>query len=481
MAEKTDFSIPQCIIDTIGEMGYTTPGTAMNSYIQLWDDMFKARGEFWDYNDRDADGRAYKVHRMSIKPAKRVASEWASLLLNDDTQVRCEEQACTDWLQWLYNRINFTGNGQDMVMRAFALGTGAWAMWVNTETASIQLRRYDARQVVPLSWDDDGVSECAFVSRMRWGGKDYDQLQMHLKGEDGYTIRTFCYDENAKLVQLEGLLDELQTHCPTPTFAVVKPALANTCVDNSPYGISVYEDAIDVLKSVDEAYDAIFNEIRLGKMRVFMDDMLMQKTEGKGGAPRAVPFGKDDMVVFRTVAGIGEGIGNAIKEYAPTLRVDAILRAYRTALQTIGDKCGFGLNYFDIDDAGGIKTATEVSSDNSALMRNIRRHENLLQGAIAQISRAAVHFGNEYLGQHLPDPGEITVNFDDSIITDTASEKQQDMAEVNVTMNPWEYRMKWYGEDEATAKANAPRGYVEPAFPASDDEGEFGGGAGETA
>jgi len=23
-------------------------------------------------------------------------------------------------------------------------------------------------------------------------------------------------------------------------------------------------------------------------------------------------------------------------------------------------------------------------------------------------------------------------------------------------MNPWEYRMKWYGEDEKTAKANVP-------------------------
>lgn len=30
------------------------------------------------------------------------------------------------------------------------------------------------------------------------------------------------------------------------------------------------------------------------------------------------------------------------------------------------------------------------------------------------------------------------------------------MAELNVAMNPWEYRMKWYGEDEETARANVP-------------------------
>ena len=37
---------------------------------------------------------------------------------------------------------------------------------------------------------------------------------------------------------------------------------------------------------------------------------------------------------------------------------------------------------------GYVKTATEVSSDNSAFMRSIRRHENSLEGAIVSIARA---------------------------------------------------------------------------------------------
>lgn len=49
----------------------------------------------------------------------------------------------------------------------------------------------------------------------------------------------------------------------------------------------------------------------------------------------------------------------------------------------------------------------------------------------------------------------MRVQYDDSIIQDTAAEKAQDMAEVGVTMHPWEYRQKWYGEDEKTAKARA--------------------------
>ena len=43
----------------------------------------------------------------------------------------------------------------------------------------------------------------------------------------------------------------------------------------------------------------------------------------------------------------------------------------------------------------------------------------------------------------------------DSIIADTAASKASDMAEVGVTMHAWEYRLKWYGEDEKTARERA--------------------------
>lgn len=96
----------------------------------------------------------------------------------------------------------------------------------------------------------------------------------------------------------------------------------------------------------------------------------------------------------------------------------------------------------------------EVSSDNSALMRNIARHEHSLETSIAGISRALLHCARTF-GEGLPDEGVITCVFDDSIITDVAAEKRISMAEVGVTMHPWEYRMRYYGEDESTAKKRA--------------------------
>lgn len=49
----------------------------------------------------------------------------------------------------------------------------------------------------------------------------------------------------------------------------------------------------------------------------------------------------------------------------------------------------------------------------------------------------------------------MRVQYDDSIIQDVAAEKEQDMREVGVTMATWEYRVKWYGEEETVARARA--------------------------
>lgn len=462
--EQTAYSIPQHVRDYIDKAGYALPCGQMEAHITRWHSWMRSEGDFYDYDEVDSNGRRFKVHRLSIKPAKRVATEWASLLLNDSTLTSCDDQACTDWLGEYFGKVNFYSLGQGNVQKGFALGTSAWALWIDTAKLRMVPRRYDARMIVPLSCDDDGVSECAFCTRASVKGAMLDQLQMHVLEGDGYHIKTVFFDLDGGMVEVEGVIDDLPTKCPTPTFAIVKPAIENTVVDLSPYGMSIYEDAIDAVKSVDLAYDAIFNEIDLGKMRIFLGDTMFENAEDSKGERQAVPFGKSDAVVFRKV----QSADDVIQEFAPKLRTEAQVQAYRTALQTLGDLTGFGLSYFDIDESGGIKTATEVSSDNSALMRNIRKHENLLEGSIAQIGHAALHCAREFLGVSLPDEGEITVNFDDSIITDTAAEKQQDMAEVGTTMAAWEYRVKWYGEDEETARRMASeigRGAFEaPAF-----------------
>ena len=87
-------------------------------------------------------------------------------------------------------------------------------------------------------------------------------------------------------------------------------------------------------------------------------------------------------------------------------------------------------------------------------MRNIARHEHLLEQSIAGIARALLHIARRF-GVDLPHEGAIRVTFDDSIITDTFQEKRQDLAEVGVTMTVAEFRVKWYAESPEVAEEKA--------------------------
>lgn len=44
---------------------------------------------------------------------------------------------------------------QAILVRAFVLGTGAWALWVDLERKKVRIRRQDGRMVTTLMWDED--------------------------------------------------------------------------------------------------------------------------------------------------------------------------------------------------------------------------------------------------------------------------------------------------------------------------------------
>lgn len=286
----------------------------------------------------------------------------------------------------------------------------------------------------------------------RWG---FDQLQMHVVGDDGtYRIRTVCFDKDGWVVSVPGVADEVITGSAGPTFGIVRPAVPNTRVDFSPYRQSVFADAVDAVQSVDLAYDALINEIDAGKMRVFLSDVMFDQEKTSDGKRVPIPFCKGDCTVFRKIM----STDGTITEFAPALRTEAQGKAFRLALQVLGNLVGLGVNYFDTDNVGYVRTAAGVSSDNSALMRNIRKNENALQGVLVDVSRAVMAC-SRFMGVSLSEEGDMIVIYDDSIIQNTASEKQQDMAEVAAgLMTREEYRTRWYGDEAGgSGAAGAPQ------------------------
>lgn len=460
MATDNQFTVPASIKKQIERLGYAVDST-MDSYIELWYEWYTGSDNWHDVPYKSSDGRKHNRRRYSLNPAYRAPHEWATLILDRDTSITADTPGASAFLDGYLQRTGFLAKSRDTVERAFALGTGAWALWYNVGEAytDVSIRSYDARMIIPLSWDEENdVTECAFATRVRVGGKNMDQLQTHTVGERGtYVIRTYLF-HNGEEVNPEayGILREFDTLCPVKTFGIIRPGLGNTVADLTPYGMSIYAKAVDAMKGVDLTYDAMMQEIDLTGTLVFMDDAMIDVRDEHGRAV-PVPRGSQEDRLFRKTA--GQTAKDFYEVFSPEIRTTPIREAFNTALAEYSDLTGFGQNYFVLDKTSGLKTATEVSADNSALMRNIASHEEAIATAIIDIMTALlisckVHGVDPQIED---DFGEVQVHFEDSILEDTDAEKNMMMAEINAGLVPrWRYLVEFYGATEEEAKAALP-------------------------
>ena len=401
------------------------------------------------------------IRDRSLRPARRVCREWASLIANE-MSVQSDSPLANDWVREWCEDTGFYALFQRGIERTFAMGTGAMALWfdVRDDASSVRIRRYDAKMVIPLTWDEDGTDECAFCTRVTVKGKQATQLQMHVLDDETetYHIVTKVWQEGKPMsAEALGIIDDFDTECAIPTFCVLSPAIDNTVQDTSPYGVSVFSDAIDTMRLLDASWTALFDEVDLLRAVLMLPDSMIDVQTDESGRKRAVPFGEREQRLYRlTDAPVTE----AGKPYAftPSMRTQSIHEVYADACAALGDECGFGSQYFKPDKTGGLKTATEVSADNSALMRNIRNHENALGKELSRILTALVECARIHCDAPVEEGAEpVRAVWDDSIITDTAADKTQMLAEIAAGVVPkWMYLVRFYGMTEDEARAASP-------------------------
>ena len=454
------FEVPAYVSEEITSRGYAMPPN-MSTYIEQWYQWYTATHPFYTEKYLGVDSRSHERKKLSLRPARRVCREWASLIANE-MQAQSESADANEWVRDYCEDTVLYALFQRGIERAFAMGTGAMALWfdVRDEGTTIRVRRYDAKMVIPLTWDEDGTTECAFCTRVTIKGKQAVQLQMHIMdAESGtYHIVTKVW-RDSKPVASEGLgiIEDFDTGCALRTFCLLSPAIDNTVQDTSPYGVSVFHDAIDTMRMLDTAWTALYDETDLLRAVLMVPDTMIDVETDEDGKKRPVPFGNREQRLFRLTA---SAIGEEGKPYAfaPQMRTSAIHEVYADACAALGDECGFGSQYFKPDKSGGLKTATEVSADNSALMRNIRNHENALGKELGRLLTALCECARVNCGASIAEGFEpVTIVWDDSIITDTQAEKTQMLSEIAAGVVPkWMYLVRFYGKSEEEAQLLMP-------------------------
>ncbi len=427
------------MVDWLSEMGYS-PDTRMAGAIAEWEGWYAARNGWYDYTvQRGQDD--FPVHRESLHPAAAVAEEWSNLLMNERLDITSPDEAMSSVIERHFSGF---GVGQaEFVAKAFALGTGAWAISAGGVSddglanphADIRIAAYTGGQVMPLTWSGDGCLQCAFASRVEIGGRDYDQCQAHVLAGGTYHILTQLFDTTShRRATRDDVVADLDTKSPLPTFAIVRPACPNTLFSSSAMGASVFAKGISAIKATDEALTSFLTHMRVGRPKLFVADTMVAKRKVKGpdGRDKTVydAFGEADDIVYRVPP--GEEGASQMEVVQPSLCVAENEEAVNAGLKMLALTCGLGDNYWSWDGKSGLKTATEVVSDSSMLARSLRKHQNSLERSVIRLVRAVAGVCRHLCGTPVDTAAEVVIDFDDSIITDTQADKNMALTEISM-------------------------------------------------
>ena len=457
------------VIEKLRELGYSTISEDFYRKIDEWKSWYigDVKG-FHRYKVRNGHNTV-RCKRYTLNMGKKIPEDWANLLMNEKVSITLEGQKEQDFVDRVFDENNFLVKSNEMQEAAFALGTVAFIPRVvgmeATETgpipgsaSGIVMDYVTVENIWPLAWQNGIITECAFDSIVTVNGEQYCYLQIHHKVNDLYDIENRIYHYRNDNVDAELALSDVpgfelvppvvHTGSTRRQFVIDRPNIANN-FDDSPLGISVYANAIDIMKGVDIAYDSYVNEFVLGKKRIMVKPAA---TEFLDGEPI---FDSDDLVFYVLPEDVQDGA--IITPIDMTLRTAEHNTGIQDQLNLLSSKCGFGENHYRFDQ-GSVATATQVISENSTMFRTIKKHEIILEQVLIELCRIVLHLGNTAMNAGLNEDVEISVDFDDSIIEDDQTNFSRDMQMLSAgILNDWEFRMRWMNEDEATAKAALPK------------------------
>lgn len=470
----------------------------IEEWRQWWAGYVKSFHKFSETTDT---GKKKERTLYSLKMAKKICEDWAACLLNEKTRIVLADKASSEFLQGLeeeqstggvFGNISFWDEANSLVEKAFYSGTGAFVMKLDglmagedgavltSPEARVRMEYLPAMNIFPITVRYHQITEVAFASENTVRGQKFVYVEIHTLENGAYVIQNRYFKSvGGALVAAplpEGVAERINTGSPYPFFAILHPNIVNPYPNNLGLGCSIFAQAVDNLKGVDIAYNNFNRDLWLGGKKVFYNRELT-RTIGVDKDGKPIYLAPDDMLqqLFVSVGDEFTEDKKLVHEFNPDLRVTDNRDAVQAQLDYLSFKCGMGTRHYRFDSAGGVQiTARQYTGEKQELKQNAAKHGIVVEQALQSISRAILWAGKNILGQLVDPETAIVVVFSDGYIVSDDEKKADDREEISIgVMQRWEYRVKWYGEDEATAKANTQMPgllYGGRSFPPGEDE-----------
>lgn len=432
-------------------------------YIFIWQAIYKGFYKAWHEVGIKTlnDPKGVKKRRMSTMNAGKMGcSHMARYVWNEQCTIsvsmagnESDDDPLNEYLQKVLTENNFWQTFGDLVEKIFALGGGVVREWVDVPKdekgndvgeGRVRLGYTMATQFVPTAWDNSKVTAGIFVSREAKDGFYYTILEWHRLDGSTYRVTNDLYRMPIKeaeepqnilgwwypLNEIYPLLspDTTIENVDTTFFQYIKPFGANYADDNSPLGMSVFSPALDTLHGLDVMFDSFQREFVLGKKRIIVPARAMKNVPGlNGGVPQRY-FDADDEVWEALSTDTNEDL--KVVDNSVSLRVAEHISGINAALSIFCSQIGFDPGTLSFDASRGLKTATEVISENSKTFGTVKAHEENIRHSLERMVHAifelSAHYGLTYKGKPIESLIEggysVSVTFDDSIIEDKNAE-----------------------------------------------------------
>ena len=415
------------------------------------------------------------TRRMAyLNLSKAVCSELAGMVWTDQTEVTVSTAGIElaeneeDPLQKFVRKSaleknNFGVKMGETIEQAAALGGAALKVWRDVRHDSegreiegserLKIGYCMADQFIPTAWDNAEISEAVFISRQAKSGYYYTRLEWHKWDGVTYTITNELYRADqyrtgsrepqdilgmrVPLAEIYPFLDETATvdGIENTLFSYFRTPTANNIDDNSPLGVSIYANAMETLHALDICFDSFVREFRLGKKRIIVPARMIKTViDPVSGEPRRYFDATDE-----TYEALSTDDPDSLKiqDNSIELRVDEHVSAMNAFLNIFCLQVGLSSGTFSFDAKSGLKTATEVISENSKTYKTVKNFQNMIRPAVVRlveniITVAALYDMKTEDGQSVRELAErgytVNVAMDDGITQDRQTNINEGMA-----------------------------------------------------
>ncbi len=388
-----------------------------SEHIERWKDIFE-NSPSWRKIKRSGLYKKEKRNLKRLNVAKCLCDTFSDMTFSEQCNITIDNEQYQKYVNDVLEVNGFWNNLPELISSAYALG--GCCMKVYAENNKPVINYVHADRFVPCEWNGKRITGGIFQSIISKNDSIYTICELYSSGK----VRNRLFkSKSAENIGTECSLSEIFGNVEgnifynseTPMFSYFKPCVSNNAEYDTPLGMSIYANCMDTLEALDIAFDSFSREFILGKKRIIVPASSIQVVTDIDSGKQVRYFDADDEVFTALSCEDGENL--RITDNTVSLRVAEHVSAINALLNILCFQVGLSAGTLSFDAVQGMKTATEIISQNSKTARTIKCNKNLLIETIEDTINAIIALGKN-LGQLPETEYSLTVGFNDNIVID---------------------------------------------------------------